>query len=415
MKNIEFKRKKGFPRAAIAIICVIVSAAVVALGFILVKKHIEKSDAKDKPHNYSFETQGFENIEDIKCLNEKMAVFTDLKSGKKGLMTLDGTVTEKAEHTAFSVCSDVWRNYRYIAESPRSEYLLTVDEETMTVTKKQYHGLTSPELIPCWSEAAKHLAWTNKTGYAGAIKPQELALADGLYPVANSLGENAKYGYIDKSLRLAIPLIFDGARDFSDGLAAVEKGGKWGYIDETGVSVLPFDFDSCAQADCMGEDCAFAFRGGLAPVCKGGKFGIINKAGETVVDFSFDRIIQGKGGVYLALSGGKWGKITVDKKFVAAETENTASGTASGEPALPKGTYMVKTSGSVLNMRADADSNSSVIAKIPNGTVLTVTKTVPGWAYCKYNSFSGWVSSDFIIQAVEASSTQAASVSAAQN
>ena len=46
MKNIEFKRKKGFPRAAIAIICVIVSAAVVALGFILVKKHIEKSDAK---------------------------------------------------------------------------------------------------------------------------------------------------------------------------------------------------------------------------------------------------------------------------------------------------------------------------------------------------------------------------------
>ena len=389
MKNIEFKRKKGFPRAAIAIICVIVSAAVVALGFILVKKHIEKSDAKDKPHNYSFETQGFENIEDIKCLNEKMAVFTDLKSGKKGLMTLDGTVTEKAEHTAFSVCSDVWRNYRYIAESPRSEYLLTVDEETMTVTKKQYHGLTSPELIPCWSEAAKHLAWTNKTGYAGAIKPQELALADGLYPVANSLGENAKYGYIDKSLRLAIPLIFDGARDFSDGLAAVEKGGKWGYIDETGVTVLPFDFDSCAQADCMGEDCTFAFRGGLAPVCKGG--------------------------VYLALSGGKWGKITVDKKFVAAETENTASGTASGEPALPKGTYMVKTSGSVLNMRADADSNSSVIAKIPNGTVLTVTKTVPGWAYCKYNSFSGWVSSDFIIQAVEASSTQAASVSAAQN
>ena len=82
MKNIEFKRKKGFPRAAIAIICVIVSAAVVALGFILVKKHIEKSDAKDKPHNYSFETQGFENIEDIKCLNEKMAVFTDLTSHK---------------------------------------------------------------------------------------------------------------------------------------------------------------------------------------------------------------------------------------------------------------------------------------------------------------------------------------------
>lgn len=413
MKNIEFKRKKGVPRAAVAVICVIVSAAIVALGFILVKNHIDKSDKTAVPQNYTFETQGFENVEDIKCLNEKTAVFTDLKSGKKGLMTLDGTVTEKAEHTAFTVCCDVWRNYRYIAESPRSEYLLTVDEETMTVTKKQYHGLTSPERIPCWSEAAKHLAWTDKTGYAGEIKQQELALEAGLYPVANSLADNAKYGYIDQSLRLAIPLIYDGARDFSEGLAAAEKDGKWGYIDKSGVAVIPFEFDSCAQADGMGEDCSFAFRGGLAPVCKNGKYGIIDREGTAVVDFSFDRILQGKDGVYLALKGGKWGKIAVDKKFVSEETTNAASGTVSGKPAVAKGTYTVKTSGSVLNMRADADSNSSVIAKIPNGTVITVTKSVPGWAYCKYNSFSGWVSSDFITPAEATTASETVTASAA--
>ena len=62
---------------------------------------------------------------------------------------------------------------------------------------------------------------------------------------------------------------------------------------------------------------------------------------------------------------------------------------------------MVRTSGSVLNLRSASDANSSVVAKIPNGTVLTVTKAVSGWAYVKYNSLYGWVSSDFLVKAPE--------------
>jgi hypothetical protein len=56
-----------------------------------------------------------------------------------------------------------------------------------------------------------------------------------LWPVTR--GE--KSGYIDKTGRLVIPFIFDGAEDFSEGLAAVKVKDRWGYIDKTGKFVIP--------------------------------------------------------------------------------------------------------------------------------------------------------------------------------
>lgn len=60
------------------------------------------------------------------------------------------------------------------------------------------------------------------------------------------------------------------------------------------------------------------------------------------------------------------------------------------------GAYIVKTNGGVLNIRAEADANSPSLAKIPNGTAITVSKSVEGWAYVVYESVSGWVNSAYL-------------------
>lgn len=60
------------------------------------------------------------------------------------------------------------------------------------------------------------------------------------------------------------------------------------------------------------------------------------------------------------------------------------------------GNYIVKTKGSVLNMRAQASVDAPVVAKIANGTAVSVSKSVEGWAYVSHSGYSGWVNAKFL-------------------
>jgi len=52
-----------------------------------------------------------------------------------------------------------------------------------------------------------------------------------------------KMGFIDKNATFVIPPKFEFARHFSEGIAAVEKDGKWGYIDRNGKPITSFRYD----------------------------------------------------------------------------------------------------------------------------------------------------------------------------
>lgn len=100
--------------------------------------------------------------------------------------------------------------------------------------------------------------------------------------------QHFKYGFIDEAGKLVINPMFEGARSFREGLAAVCVGKgcygglfnkeekKWGYIDKTGATVIPPQFD---QAD--------DFHEGLAGVSIGGKWGYIDKSGKFLINPQF--------------------------------------------------------------------------------------------------------------------------------
>ncbi len=52
-----------------------------------------------------------------------------------------------------------------------------------------------------------------------------------------------KMGFIDTNGTMVIPAVYEFARHFSEGYAAVQKNGKWGYINRKGKPITTFKYD----------------------------------------------------------------------------------------------------------------------------------------------------------------------------
>jgi hypothetical protein len=71
------------------------------------------------------------------------------------------------------------------------------------------------------------------------------------------VGSGKKYGFIDKTGNMVIPLQDNlGSRGFSEGPAGVTVGNKWGFIDKTGkmVWICRQNWDVCLGANKVGPD-----------------------------------------------------------------------------------------------------------------------------------------------------------------
>ncbi|HBE13727.1 MAG TPA: hypothetical protein DCY74_06095, partial [Clostridiales bacterium] len=57
----------------------------------------------------------------------------------------------------------------------------------------------------------------------------------------------------------------------SNGLIAAKQSGKWGYVDVSGKTVIPFEFDAVMKY--YDKQIPYGVMNGFVPVCKGGKWG----------------------------------------------------------------------------------------------------------------------------------------------
>jgi tetratricopeptide (TPR) repeat protein len=114
-----------------------------------------------------------------------------------------------------------------------------------------------------------------------------------------------KYGFIDKTGKEIIPLIYDDAYSFSEGLAVVKLNSKWGFIDTTGKEVVPLKYDW-----------AGSFSEGLASVNLNGKWGYIDKTGKEVIPLKYDWVGSFSEGLVWVKLNGKYGYIDKSGKEV---------------------------------------------------------------------------------------------------
>ena len=97
--------------------------------------------------------------------------------------------------------------------------------------------------------------------------------ADDFKPTLFPVDKDGKWGFINATGKIVIPLAFDELMFFSEGLARVKIGEKYGFINERGETVIAPQYEL-----------VWPFREGLASVEGNGPHYFIDKTGKNVVN-----------------------------------------------------------------------------------------------------------------------------------
>lgn len=152
-------------------------------------------------------------------------------------------------------------------------------------------GLLVQEVLACTS-------WQDDTNIFGGrvYKNVRCTPTEGVHIVTFAF--NDKMGFMTTNgKRIASGTYFDDVRDFSEGLAGVQLGSKWAFINKAGEVVVPYRYEY-----------VYSFMGGLARVKKDGKWGIINTTGQEIIPMMYDDIdYQKDSSLFAVKKDGKWG------------------------------------------------------------------------------------------------------------
>ena len=146
------------------------------------------------------------------------------------------------------------------------------------------------------------------------------------YDYASSFSEglafvrlNNKWGVIDKTGEIIIPLEYEKLSSFSEGLAAIQSNNKWGFIDKTGKIIIPFEYDG-----------AGLFSEGLAGVELNGKSGFIDKTGKIIVPLDYNQFSNFSEELAGIKLNNKWGFIDKTGKIIVPLEYDNVGGFSQG-------------------------------------------------------------------------------------
>lgn len=212
---------------------------------------------------------------------------------------------------ALSLCSFTLSAQAYVdnCKPPKTKYA----EVSCTADDKYFVGYNADYSVQTLLDK-QGKALLNVKGYDDV---DYYGIENGVFAVM----KNSKVGYMNTQGKLVVPVVYDNMRDPDDkydetwaespsqGRIIVAKGGKLGIIDTSNKVIMPFS-NKYRSIESFSE--------GTAPVIsKSGKWGFIDKDGKEIIAPQYDGTNGHFGGVYgfsegLAgmEKGGKWGYIT---------------------------------------------------------------------------------------------------------
>ncbi len=123
----------------------------------------------------------------------------------------------------------------------------------------------------------------------------------GIWSVLTQPGTLCKWSLINKNGEVLTKTEYDIVFDFVNGFACVGKGGKYGFVDNTGYEVIP----------CIYEAPTYMTKDGVAWVTKtdgssGKEYALVDMLGTELTGFKYNKVLDFNGSVAWAKCGDKW-------------------------------------------------------------------------------------------------------------
>ena len=180
--------------------------------------------------------------------------------------------------------------------------------EEFFACKYEYLGLPEDGVIPVTVDGDSY--YMNYSGYKKLVPNEK---AEYLGSFSNNYAPakiNGVYGYLDKNMK-EYHFEYDYAGEFYNGLAAVEKNGRWAVINTSFTEITAYDYDEIVM-DSYGF-CAFS---GVFFAKQGDKYYLCNNLG-TVVSVGFDDVKLFASDAPAAVKvGKKWGFVDKNGNIV---------------------------------------------------------------------------------------------------
>ena len=295
---VKSKKTKG---VVIALIILVILVLVSAAGYLVYDMFIAKNDKTSEEYTLFYED------------------LVPVKSGDKwGYMNTAG---ELAINPQFESAGRFFEGLASVKMNGKYGY---IDNTGNFVINAQWDYAGAFEdglaIVGNGKEDSKY-GYIDKTGNY-IVNPQfsyAKDFSDGLAVVKS----NDKYGYIGKDGKYVINPQYEYARDFKNGMAVVSVDYKYGFIDFSGKIVITPQYDSIyPKIKLDSDDYSYDLQpktgeegNYLIPVKLNEKWGFIDNTGKTIINPQFESLTYFHNGVAMVTLDGKFGFINEDGKY----------------------------------------------------------------------------------------------------
>lgn len=194
--------------------------------------------------------------------------------GKQGFIDKSGNEAVALQYSNVSQFSEgLARVVGFPKENPSDKdlkirYIDKTGKVVLESNKFSIGSIFSEGLAAAYSLEKGAFVFIDKTGKIVLMPKNVTVDGDFKEGLARVKGRNQKIGFIDNTGKVVIPLKYDVASDFFDGLAMAAVNDKGGFIDKTGEIIITFKYNG-----------ALPFENGFALVRSGNNFFYVDKIG----------------------------------------------------------------------------------------------------------------------------------------